>query len=125
MADDKNVSPVGWYVGSYLLRFVELNDEERDNPEKRFLSWENTVLVKAESLDSAFVKVERIAKQGAKPYRGGPDGVPVKWEYLGITELLPVYEEIADGAEIVWAEHNPRMLKNLRQCVKPKGSFRQ
>ena len=125
MADDKNVSPVGWYVGSYLLRFVELNDEERDNPEKRFLSWENTVLVKAESLDSAFAKVERIAKQAAKPYRGGPEGVPVKWEYLGITELLPVYEEIADGAEIAWAEHNPRMLRNLRQCVKPKGSFRQ
>ena len=26
MSYDKNVSPVGWYIGSYLLRFVELDD---------------------------------------------------------------------------------------------------
>ena len=125
MAHDKNVSPVGWYLGSYLLRSVELEDEQRNDPESRFLSWENTVLVKAASLDAAYSKVERIAKQAAKPYRGGPNGVPVQWEYLGVTELLPVYEELGDGAEIAWAEHNPRKLKNLRQWVKPKQAFRQ
>ena len=125
MAYDKNVSPVGWYLASYLLRFVELEDEQRDDPEGRFLSWENTVLVKAASLDAAYSKVERIAKQAARPYRGGRDGVPVQWEYVGITELLPVYEELGDGAEIAWAEHKPRKLKNLRQWVKPKQAFHQ
>ena len=29
MTYDKNLSPVGWYVVSYLLRFVELNDDRR------------------------------------------------------------------------------------------------
>ena len=125
MAYDKNVSPVGWYVGSYLLRFVELKDVDRNDPEKRFLSWENTVLVQADSLDAAYAKVEKIARLAAKPYRGGPEGVPVKWEYLGITELLPIYEELADGAEIAWAEHSPRKLKKLRQWVKPKRAFHQ
>lgn len=125
MAYDKNVSPVGWYLGSYLLRFVELADKHRNNPEKKFTSWENTVLVKAKSLDSAYLKVEKIAKENSKPYRGGPDNVSVRWEYLGITELLPIYEKIADGAEIAWAERSPKKLKKLKQWVKSKGSFHQ
>jgi hypothetical protein len=25
---DKNISPVGWYVGSYLLRFIELEEDK-------------------------------------------------------------------------------------------------
>lgn len=125
MPHDKNTSPTGWYLGSYLLRFVELDDDARDDPDRRFLSWENTVLVRAVSLEAAYAKVERIGKASSKPYRGGPQGVRVKWEYMGLTELLPVYEELGDGAEIAWAEHTPRKLKNLEQWIKPKGAFRE
>jgi hypothetical protein len=125
MAHDKNVPPVGWYVGSYLLRFIELDDKERNNPDKRFTSWENTVVVQASSLDVAYSKVERIAKQNSKPYRGGPAGVRVQWEYLGVTELLPIYEELGDGAEISWSERAPRKLKSLNRWVKSKKALRQ
>ncbi len=125
MKHDKNLSPVGWYVVSYLLRFVELNDERRDDEQDRFVSWENTVLVRASTLDEAYEKGLAFAGENAKPYKGGPDGVPVQWELLGITEVLPIYEELTDGAEIMWTERAPRKLKNLRQLVKPKGAFQQ
>lgn len=125
MAYDKNKSPIGWYLGSYLLRFIKLDDENRNDPDKRFSSWENTVLVKATSLDSAYDKVQKIGKESSKPYRGGADGIRVRWEYLGVTELLPIYEEIADGAEIAWADRSPRKLNTLKQCVKPKKAFHQ
>jgi len=124
MAQDKNLSPVGWYFGSYLLRLVELRDEARNDPERRFVSWENTVLVKAGSIEAAYAKIEKIAKQNSKPYKGGPQGVPVQWEFVGVTDILPVYEEIADGAEIAWTERTPRKLKTLRQWVVPKASIR-
>jgi hypothetical protein len=39
--------------------------------------------------------------------------------------VLPIYEGLADGAEILWTERAPRKLRNLRQMVKPKGAFRQ
>jgi hypothetical protein len=123
MAYDKNVSPVGWYYGSYLLRFVELADKERDNLDRRFLSWENTVIVKAESLDDAYAKVEKIGKAATKPYLGGSEGVRVKWDYLGVTELLPIYEKLSDGAEIAWAERAPRKLRALKSYVKSRRSF--
>jgi len=125
MAHDKNVSPVGWYLVSYILRFVELTDPQNDDEEARFTSWENTILVKADSLDHAYDKAMKIADEAAQPYKGGPNGVPVQWKLVGISDVLPIYEEIGDGAEIAWAERAPRKLRNLKQMVKPKGAFRQ
>jgi len=117
---DKNISPVGWYVGSYLARFIEIDDPTNDDPNKKFATWENTVIVKASCLEEAYDKVELIGKEHAEPYKGGEQGIDVQWEYLGITDLLPIYEELEDGSEIMWASHFPRKLKNLRARVKMK-----
>jgi len=122
---DKNISPVGWYVGSYLLRFIELNDKKKNNPEERFLTWENTVLVKAKNMKEAYSKIEKIGKSYTAPYKGGTEGVPVQWVFEGVTELLPIYEKIEDGSEIMWAEHGARKLKNLRKLVRPLNEFYQ
>jgi hypothetical protein len=125
MKYDRNRSPVGWYVAAYLLRFIEIRAVGNNNPRRKFLAWENTVLVKAKSLDQAYAKVARIGRAASKPYRGGPNGIPVRWVFEGVTQLLPVYEEIEDGSEIMWAVHRSMMLKTLRRRVPPRGSFRQ
>lgn len=125
MAHDKNISPVGWYVASYLIRFTEINDQNKDNQEERFLSWENTIIVRASDLDEAYDKVVKIAQESTEPYLGGPDAVPVQWVFEGVTELLPIYEELEDGAEIMWAKHGPRKLKNLKKLVSGRHEFRQ
>ena len=122
---DKNTSPVGWYVGSYLLRFVEIEDKNKNDPEKRFLSWENTIIVKAKSFNDAYKKVVKIAKSNTKPYHGGEKGIPVQWVFEGVTELLPIYEELEDGSEIMWAEHSPRKLKSLRKYVRECDELKQ
>ena len=123
MAYDKDTSPVGWYLASYLLRFIELADKDRHDPEKRFLSWENTILVKAKSLDEAFAKAVKVGKGESKPYLGYPAKVRVRWEFVGLTELVPIYEPLDDGNEIAWTERRPRKLKSLRQLVKPRSFF--
>jgi hypothetical protein len=122
---DNNISPVGWYLGSYVLRFVELQDPKREEPEAKFLTWQNTVLVKAEDLDQAYDKVAAIGKEHTNPYKGGPDGVDVKWEFEGVSSLVPVYEEIEDGCEIAWTEHAPRKLRTIKAQVGARGSFHQ
>ena len=125
MPHDKNKSPVGWYLGSYLLRFVRVHDSQREDPEQRFLSWENTVLVQAKTIEGAYTKVERIGRQNNRPFKAGPQGVSAEWEYLGVTEVLPIYEELTDGAEIAWAERAPRKLKNPLERVVHKAAIRQ
>lgn len=120
---DKNVSPVGWYVCSYLLRFIELDDPGREDVEAKFLSWENTILISAKSIAEAYDKTVSIAMDATKPYKGGSEGVDVQWVFEGITEVLPIYEEIEDGAEIMWRERTPRKLKNLRGLVRQKNGI--
>ncbi len=120
---DKNTSPVGWYIGTYLIRFIEIDEKGNDDLENRFYSWENTVIVKANTMEEAFDKIEEIAKSEEEPYKGGPNGVPVQWIYEGVTELLPIYEELEDGAEVMWGEHKPRKLKNLRAMTSRSVSY--
>ena len=120
---DKNISPVGWYVCSYLLRFIELAWPHKEDAEARFLSWENTVLVRASSIEEAYDKTVCIAKEASRPYKGGADGVDVQWVFEGITGGLPIYEELEDGAEIMWRERTPRKLRNLRTLVRQKHDF--
>ncbi|MCP5235359.1 MAG: DUF4288 domain-containing protein [Zoogloeaceae bacterium] len=125
MTYDKNVAPHGWYIASYLLRFIEVAEEGNDDPEKRFVTWENTILVKARSMNEAYEKALRVAMKETQPYKGGPDGVDVQWVFEGITDLLPIYEELADGAEIMWAKHAPRKLRNIRRRARTKDELHQ
>ena len=115
---------MGWYVGAYQLRFVELDRDDLDDPEARFLLWENTVLVQAANLDSAYDKIVGIALEATEPYKGGPEGVDVQWQFEGVTELLSVYEELEDGSEIMWAETR-RKLKNIRARALTKEDCEQ
>jgi hypothetical protein len=119
MTYNVNSSPVGWYVGTYQLRFIELAQSGNDDPERKFLIWENTVLVRASSLDEAYDKVVAVGLEETEPYKGGPEGVDVQLVFEGVIDLLPVYEEIQDGAEIMWGECTKK-LKNVRVRAKTK-----
>jgi len=125
MNDRKNTSPVGWYVATYVLRFVELSEPGNDDPDRKFQSWENTILVKASDLDDAYDKVCMFAAKESRPYKGGSEGVDVQWLFEGVLDLLPVYEELADGSELMWAERGPRKLSNIRKHIRAKGEFRR
>lgn len=122
---DKNRAPFGWYVGSYVSRFIELGSNRNEDPETRFVTWENTVLVKAKSLDEAYDKIDLIGREHSTPYKGGPDAMDVQWAYEGVTQVLPVYEKLEDGVEIMWSERKGIKLKNIRASVRQKGEFGQ
>lgn len=75
---DRNRSPVGWYVASYLMRLIEINADGKKNPKRRFLSWENTFLIKAKNLDQAYAKASKIGRLGTEDFLGGPRRVPMR-----------------------------------------------
>jgi len=118
---DPNHSRVGWYIGSYLSRFIVLGEERNDDPERKFTAWENTVLVQAESLDEAFDKIVAIGNDHAEPYKNGLDQ-EVQWAFEGVSELLPVYDAIEDGCEVMWAEYTKK-LKTSGVAPAPKRDY--
>jgi hypothetical protein len=118
VAWDPNHSPVGWYIGSYLARFIVLGEERNDDPERRFTVWENTVVVQAENLGEAYDKIAAIGVEHGEPYKNGRDE-DVQWAFEGVQDVLPIYDEIKDGCEVMWAEYTKK-LKNIRRRASTK-----
>src|SRR5262245_27873359 len=116
----RNRNHSGWWVASYIERF-EYYDENKSNTARRCLAWENTVLIRARSREQAYRKAVALGRQS-----NGNEGWNSEtkrrgaWRFEGLTELLPVYEELMDGAEILWKEHENRTVKAIRSLVKRK-----
>ena len=98
----------------------EFYDELKSNPNRRCLAWENTILVKARNRDDAYKKATSLGKasDGTEAWFGS--GRKGAWRFEGLTMLLPIYEELEHGAEILWDEHVGRSVKSIRAMVRTK-----
>ena len=115
----RNKSPYGWWLAAYVERF-ELDDEDTSNDRRRCLAWENTILIHAKSREGAYKKAIRAGKLSEGRTAQTEDGRKGKWRFDGLTSLLPIYEELEDGAEIVWMEHRGKMVKSIKAMVREK-----
>ncbi|MEO8602529.1 MAG: DUF4288 domain-containing protein [bacterium] len=117
----RNRSPYGWCIAAYLQRF-EYDDEDKTNSSRRCFAWENTILLKAKDRDGAYAKARRIGRESNDTARG-PDGRKGKFRFEGLTLLLPVYEELGDGAEVLWRERSNIAVRTVRALVKRKAAL--
>ncbi len=117
----RNKSPFGWWVASYIERF-EPENETSESLNRRCLAWENTIIIKARNREEAFRKAEKVGKlgDGLKTKINGRTGV---WRYEGLTSLLAIYEDLEDGAEILWNEHKNVSVKKVESWVKSKDQL--
>ncbi len=110
----------GWWIASYIERFEYCNKKKKSSA-RRCLAWENTVLIRAKSREQAYRKAIALGQLSngntmwdAEMKRSG------SWQFEGLTDLLPVYEKLSDGAEILWKEYRNRTVKTIRSLVKKK-----
>jgi len=117
----RNKSPFGWWIASYIERF-EPENEASENLNRRCLAWENTIIIKARNREEAYRKAEKAGKVGnnLEATINGRKGV---WKYEGLTSLLAIYEDLEDGAEILWNEHKNITVKKVRSWVKSKDQL--
>ncbi len=117
----KDLSSVDWYIATYIHRFKIIGKNDNDL-NKRCLAWENTILIKATNPDDAYKKAIKEAKLGCEPYTNS-DGVKVKFVFEGLTSLLPIYEKLEHGSEIMWTEHNNKSIKTIKNKIKKKSEL--
>jgi hypothetical protein len=113
----RNKSPYGWWIASFIERFHE---GKIGHENKQYLAWENTILIKAKTRDQAYAKA---IKQGRsyEDSKTGRQGVG-KWVFEGLTSLLPIYDRLEDGAEVLWVEHRKK-LRTIRSMLKKKSQL--
>lgn len=112
-----------WFVGSYLVRFVDADCADKDAADARFIAWENTVLVKADTMTHAYEKIARIGTEEAAALTQDNQQANRSVVFEGVTELMKIDDDLGDGTEIMWYEHGSTKLKNLQKLVRPLADF--
>ena len=92
-----------WFIAEIIEKLEPVNRDET-NDLRRVTTWGNFVLIKADSLEEAFEKAIKIGKEGEYIFTNA-DKVEMEWIFVGVGDLLPIYEDIEDGAEIMWNDY--------------------
>lgn len=109
----RNKSHSGWWVFCEVERWVAVGRTAKR--QKRFPVWENMRLIRARTREQAYKKAVKLATAGMPSRTEGGE-----WQFVGLSLLLPVYEDLEDGAEILWTNHGSIGLEKLKRLVKAK-----
>ena len=115
----RNRKHTGWWVASHVER-IEYYDEPTKNLSRRCCAWENTVLIRARDRHDAYRKAVIVGRRGDRGEAWNSAGRKSAWRYEGLTMLLPIYEELEHGSEILWQDHVGRTVRSIRAMVKTK-----
>ena len=96
-----------------LVEEITVEDDSR-NVVHRYL-----VLIRACTPDQAYEKANKLGGDGETSY-ANPSGKTVKIKFRGLSQLDEVYEEIEDGAEILFHSKVGASEKKLRSLVTPR-----
>lgn len=116
---EKNKSPHGWWIATIVERYEHF-DEDKKKLNRRCTAWMNTVLIKAGNRDEAYRKAIAQGKLGTDSICGPEGGRQGHWVFEGLASLLPIYEKLEDGAEILWEQATNITVKTVKASVKGK-----
>lgn len=85
-------SPTGWWLAALL---------ERHSGDEVARYWNNYRLIKANDWRTAYRRAVEMGKSDADT---GNRAYSSKSEFLGLTDLVPLYDDFEDGAELLWQE---------------------
>ena len=91
----KATSPTGWWIAGFLERHIHLD---------RTVFWNNYRLIRATHWREAFAKATAL---GTSDVETGQRAFGYSQSFVGITDLVPIYEDFEDGAELLWQEFDP------------------
>jgi hypothetical protein len=110
-----------WYLVEIIER-CEPNGTVDKRPLRRCIVYGNYHLIKADSTEEAYEKAEKIGREGNYHFNN-VDKKDMKWEFIGIGDLLPIYEDIEDGAELMFTDYGFISAKRSDGFVKPKAEW--
>jgi hypothetical protein len=110
-----------WYFVEIIER-CEPNGTDDKRPLRRCIVYGNYHLIKADSVDEAYDKAEKIGREGNYNFKNA-NKMNMKWEFVGIGDLLPIYEDIEDGAELMFTDYGFISAKRSDGFVKSKAEW--
>ncbi|WP_395731612.1 DUF4288 domain-containing protein [Prosthecobacter sp.] len=99
------VSPTGWWLAALMERrepsASRVENGEGSASRKGVVYWENHLLIRATDWREAFHKAVAL---GTRSAANGNEAFDDRPTFLGLTDLVPIFEPFEDGSEILWRE---------------------
>ncbi|RXR20260.1 DUF4288 domain-containing protein [Flavobacterium stagni] len=92
-----------WYIVEIIEKCEPVIRNENQDL-RRVSTWGNFHIVKAETPKIAYEKAVKIGKDAEFKFINS-DKVEMEWIFVGIGNLIPIYEDIQDGSEIMWEDY--------------------
>lgn len=108
-----------WFLADIVER-AEIVGDDKANPNRRCLTWVNAVLIQALSIEDAYDKALKVGRENYSMRYKAASGKTCNWKVLGLSSLVPIYEDIGDGAEIGFADVGSIAAKTSERMVKTK-----
>jgi len=86
------ISPTGWWIAGLL-------EKQPDSTHCPY--WNNYRLIRADDWRTAF---RRAVEMGTSDAEIGDRALAGPHAFIGVSDLVPIYDEFEDGAEILWEE---------------------
>jgi len=102
---------------------AELVQECRVEGYATSLVWVNIHIIKADSPKEAYTKAVKLGKSHNRKYKAGKDARDARWIFRGVRDLVPIYEKIEDGAEILFEAHERMTEKGIRKMLRAKSDI--
>lgn len=115
----RNHSPYGWWIATYVI-WEQWDDTPNPSPKSRCTAWENTIIIQAPDREAAYEKAVKLASADTTEFQDQEGKRTGRWVFEGLTSLLPIYDELKDGAEILWVEHENKTIGKVRSWVRQK-----
>lgn len=112
------INDENWYLVEILEKCEPLKSDLKKEL-RRVSTWGNYHLIKAKSPSHAFDKAMKIGEMNSFEFIN-TDKVEMKYEFLGIGDLLRIHENIEDGAEILWHDYGQISAKRALNMVRNK-----
>jgi len=108
-----------WFLADIVER-AEVVGKDKSNPNRRCLTWTNTILIQALSISEAYDKALKKGKENYSIRYKATSGETVNWRVLGLSSLVPIYEDIEDGAEIAFTDEGRISAKRSENMIMSK-----
>jgi hypothetical protein len=104
---------VEWYLAELVMKITVAEDP-------RNVVHQNLILVRANSPDEAYEKALKFGKAAETSY-DNPDGKAVQFSFEGLSDLVDIYEDLEDGAEISFLYKVGLSEKQIKSLVRPRN----
>ena|SRR5882724_13655728 len=109
-----NRNHTGWWIFEEVQRWVS-NRRKKPGSANRCLVYLNLRVLRARSREEAYRKAIKFGRAGMPSKTHGGE-----WRFAGISMLLPIYDKIEDGSEILWETKRMMTVGRIKRLVKSK-----